>query len=280
MPTSMKTLVLFFSTTLAMCSSPNEKLNFGDVAPEFEVADASYDMAPQESMEMITQPIEKKVVKTGNLSFESQDLEKDYQLIMSLCKQMGGYVDYENHENNDYQKSYDMNIKVPAANYDSLIKKISSNVWRLQTMNTHLEDVTMRYYDLQARIENQKALETRYRELLKKATTVSEMLEIERNLNTVQQEIEIQTGKFKYLSGQISHSALQIRFYQRLQTDVAAYDDSFLTRIGNALKHGWRGFLSFIVSIVYGWPYFLVLIALIFGIRKWRKRAKATSQDS
>lgn len=277
----MKALLsILFSTTLAMCGSPNAGMQFaeaGDASASFDdisVMKTDYEMSPQESLEQTPEPITKKVVKTGNLTFRSQDLDKDYKMILHIAAQLGGFIDYENQENSDYQKSYELVVRVPAAVYDTLVSQISKNVWHLQNMSSNIEDVTLRYYDLQTRIENQKALEIRYKELLKKANNVSEMLEIERNLNAVQQEIELLTGKFKYLSSQISHSTLRIHGYEVKETDQSNYEMGFWAKIGYALKDGWQGLQSLTVNLVSGWPYFLIIFGGIFWVYKWRRRKK------
>jgi hypothetical protein len=82
-----------------------------------------------------------------------------------------------------------LTIRVPSIVYDTLYSTFSSIAFRLDSKYSNVKDVTERYYDIKTRIKNKKALEQRYVELLKKASAIKDILEIEKNLNDVRTQI-------------------------------------------------------------------------------------------
>jgi len=219
-------------------------------------------------------PLEKKIIKTSGLTYRVENTKDEYLRIGELLKKYDAYIGSES-ENKGYDRiNYNLNIKVSPQYFDVLISELTKdkkldNKW----MNT--DDVSERYYDLEARIENKKKLEIRYQEILKQASKVSDILEVERNLNQVRSEIESLQGQFKFLNHQINYSSIDISFYELIPYE---YDQEqrpgFGTRILNALSGGWNGFLSFTVFAVTLWPFALLTFLLILFIRRMRRRNK------
>jgi hypothetical protein len=124
-------------------------------------------------------------------------------------------------------------------------------------------------------LKNKKSLEERYRDLLIKAETVKDILEIERNINQVRTEIEQLEGQFRYLSQQISYSTLHVNFYELLPYQYNEHNrPGFGARLLSGLNSGWQGFLSFIVGLFSIWPFVLLGIGGIVLVRRWRKKRK------
>jgi hypothetical protein len=220
-------------------------------------------------------PVEKKIRKSGSISFQSQNLDKDYAQIKSLMPRYKAYIENENQSNDQYRRNYQLSIRVEGAYFDSLLNAISSLAWRVEFKNATTDDVTERYYDLKTRIENKKALEQRYRELLAKANDIKDVLEIEKNINEVRTDIEMMQGQFNYLSSQIQYSSLDVQFYEELPYALnPTQKKGFGNRIANALANGWNGLLTILVGLVTLWPFYLVGIGIFLLISYLRKKGK------
>jgi hypothetical protein len=220
-------------------------------------------------------PVEKKIRKSGSISFQSQNLDKDYAQIKSLMPRYKAYIENENQSNDQYRRNYQLSIRVEGAYFDSLLNAISSLAWRVEFKTANIDDVTERYYDLKTRIENKKALEQRYRELLAKANDIKDVLEIEKNINEVRTDIEMMQGQFNYLSSQIQYSSLDVQFYEELPYALnPTQKKGFGNRIANALANGWNGLLTILVGLVTLWPFYLVGIGIFLLISYLRKKGK------
>lgn len=157
----------------------------------------------------------------------------------------------------------------------NIYSSLSSLAFHLDNRYSNIGDVSARYYDLETRIKNKKALEQRYIKLLEKASVIKDILEIEKNLNEVRTEIEGLQGQFNYLQKQVNLSTINLSFYEILPY---VYDSSERRGLGarvlSALGNGWQGFLSFLVGITTLWPFVILFTGGIFLFRKLRRIRK------
>lgn len=275
-------LFLVLSFIIAACSN-NESVdtlgyggNQGDVtlSAEMEAVPLAKTASPNSDSPLSSPDISQKMVSSGGINFQSEDIEKDYSQIKGMLAGYKAYLENENQSNDNYRKSYMLSVRVPSDHYDSLLNAISGMAHRVENKYSNVDDVTERYYDLQSRIENKKELEKRYRDILSKAKQVKDILEIERNLNEVRSEIESMQGQFNYLSKQVQFSLIQVQFYEELPYELnSPKKKGFWVRISNALDNGWQVFLTVFVGLVTLWPFYIAGI-LVFVLVVYLKRRK------
>ncbi|MBL7886326.1 MAG: DUF4349 domain-containing protein [Flavobacterium sp.] len=248
-----------------------EKSDYGQevnaVASEVveEVVDAA--TPPVNSIEKIDQ----KIIKTGNLRFETSDMEETFVELQHLIKKHKAIVQNDSEEKTNNTVNRYLTLRIPNQNFDSFITELSSGVHYFDLKNISVDDVTEEYIDVASRIKTKKALEERYLELLKKANKVSEMLEIERELASIREEIEAKEGRLKYIQNSVSMSTINVEFYKVMERKVGA-SVSFGTKFVNALKSGFNGISTFFLWVIEVWPFIIILVALIFYIRKRFKK--------
>ncbi len=278
-----KTLKLLGIPTLALflmavgCDGGNsDSAELMDLGMAMEEADrSSFRSASPVQTKEESVSIEQKLIKSGNIEFQSKDISIDYEKIKSLLPAYQAYIEGENQSRSDYRITYNLTIRVPAISYDSLFGDVTSIAYKLDNKNSNIQDVTERYYDLENRIKNKKVLEERYRDLLDQATEIKDILEIERNLNQVRTEIEGLEGQFRYLSKQIGYSTLSVSFYEVLPyTFDGDQRPGFGARVLNALDNGWQGFLTFLVGVTSLWPFVILFFILRYLFRKLNIRWK------
>lgn len=278
----MKILLFIAILFSAACNTPNDEIY--EVADEEVYADFEEllkvpvtEQPPTPTQANVSEQITKKTIKTGGIDFESENIDQDYKAIRQLLPDFNAYIESENQSKTTQQINYYLTIRVASNNYDSLFNSLTHLANRLDNKYSNIEDVTERYYDLKTRIKNKKALEQRYIELLDKALEVTDIIEIEKNLNEVRTEIERLEGQFNYLSKQLNFSTIQLSFYEVLPY---SYDSiqrkSFGARLLNALDNGWQGFLTFLIGFTSLWPFIFVIAGGIYlfkkGRSKWKKK--------
>lgn len=223
-------------------------------------------------------PQEQKLIKEALLRFETQDLEKTYKTITKFVLQNNGYI-----QDDEASKSYNqftrrLNIRIPTDKFQKTVDSIASNVTYFDTKEITSKDVTEEFIDLEARLKAKETLETRYLELLKKANTVTEILEIERELSSIREEIESKQGRLKYLQNKVSLSILTVEFYKT--TSESGVTVSYGQKMWNAIASGFDGLSFFFLGILYVWPFILIFLILIFILRRWLKRSKKRNNPS
>ena len=215
--------------------------------------------------------VEQKIIKTGSVRFETNDIEKTYQQVFLAAKKYKSNIQNDS-EGKEYGSIYKrMTVRVPSQNFDLFLNEISQGVTFFDTKEVSAEDVTEQYIDIEARLIAKKRLENRYLELLKKATKVIEILEIEKQLSAIREEIESKQGQLLYLQNQISMSTITIEFYKTVAENEGA-TISYGSKIWNGIVSGFNSFSDFLISLISVWPFLIVSAVVIYGIKKWLKR--------
>ncbi|MBL3658268.1 DUF4349 domain-containing protein [Fulvivirga sediminis] len=270
-------IILFFVACSAENSAKyevneNSEVEFEDA---LEIPATERATRPAQQQQAPAEEKTRKLIKTGGLDFQSEDIDKDYQKIRALLPKYNAYIEHETQLKDPYRITFDVTIRVPSAVYDTLYSSLTSLAYRVDNRHSNVEDATMKYYDLLARISNKKALEARYVSLLKKASKIKDIMEIEEKLNETRVDIEQLQGQFNYLSKQVSYSTIHLKFYEIIPYEASEYkEDGFGTKLLKAFKSGWEGLLSFLVALAVIWPFILVLVSGIFLFRKLRTRNK------
>lgn len=217
--------------------------------------------------------ISQKIIKQASLRFETNDLEETYKQIQTAVKQSQGKVQSDS-EGKDYGTLYrNITIRVPSQNFDNFINTISKGISYFERKEITAEDVTEQYIDLTTRLKNKRKLEERYLQILQKATKISEILEIEKQISIIREEIEAKEGQLKYLESRVSESTVTIEFFKNLP-EQEAVQLSYGSKVWTAIKSGFFSLSSFFISIISIWPFIIIIVVLAYFIRKRIKRKK------
>jgi hypothetical protein len=255
----------------------------GGSGNSYDSSEAVVESVPQEVYEEISlkksvdqtnnTPIEQKIIKTGNLSFETTDIEQTFQLIQTQVKQLNGYI--QNDRTSRYGERYErsLSVRIPVTRFESFVDTLEQHVKVFDQKEINAQDVTEEFVDLQARLKAKRALEERYLQLLAKANNIKDMLEIERQLAQIREEIEAREGRLKYLEKQVAFSTLHISFYEMVSVKHAP-SQSYFNRMGRALSGGFNGLGEFFLLMLRLWPMWLIGIGLLIFVRKRMKSKK------
>lgn len=250
----------------------------GDSSKSEPYSEANYEIVVEDAvktsnMQMPAIPAddyEQKLIKESYLRFETQDLDKTYNQIIHFVKQNNGYIQNDNSSKN-YNRIYKtLTIRIPTINFEKTIDSIENNVKFFDEKRISSKDVTEEFIDLEARLKAKQTLEKRYLDLLIKAKNVKEILEIERELSKIREEIESQQGRLKYLQNRVSLSTLNVDFYK--VTSETGITISYGTKMWNAIRSGFNGISMFFLGLLQIWPFLLILIITTLWFRKWYKK--------
>ncbi|MEC4054444.1 DUF4349 domain-containing protein [Myroides odoratimimus] len=274
MKKTLKLLTLMLFIALASCSKSAEYGETSAVALEdISTTDAAAETtaeAPQstDSTQDITVP-ERMIVKEGNIRFETSNAQETRANIVASSKKLNGYLSQDTSNVYGNRTEHTIVIRVPAKNFETLLEGVTQTATKVDSKNINALDVTEEFIDVEARIKTKKEIEERYKELLKRANTIDDILRIERELGALRADIESFEGRLKYLKSRISLSTLTVTFYEKGESTTG-----FGYEISSAFGSGWSNLLSFVIGLFYIWPFILISIGLIFIIRRIRKRRK------
>lgn len=231
------------------------------------------DVDPTEPIADPSPVINRKIVRNATLEFKVTDFRASAKHINALVESFGGMIsaEEESRENNALRSQ--MTIRVPAARFDRFLDTLLHESVYTATKHITAEDVTKQFVDTEARIRNQKATETRYRELLKQARNVKDVLEVEEQLRTIREEVEIQEAELRELKNNVALSTISLTFYQ--DTEAASAPESpYLSRIWGNLKGGFGLIGGFFLGLAYLLPILAVLGSIGWAVSRWLRQRR------
>lgn len=273
-----KFLIFAACVMLSSCYQTKTETTEEVVAPTEEVAYAATDQAVNASEVAMPAPavpdstIEQKIIREANLRFQTTDMDETYGQVVAAAKKYKAQIqnDAETKEYNTLTRT--LTIRIPNGSFDAFLTDAGKGVSYFDRKEISSQDVTEQYIDTDARLKAKKKLEARYLELLSKANKVSEMLEIEEKLSAVREDIEAKEGQLRYLQNRVAMSTVTLEFYKVTQTQ-SGVTMSFGARLWNAVTEGFESISSFFLELIGNWPIILILVGLIFWLRrKFRKR--------
>ncbi len=256
-------VVLFLAATYSCSQSQNLS-----ETPSDTMSEKSVDTNKTEITEENT-TVERKIIKKGEITFETKNSTETRAIITKNISELKGYVSEDNIFDYKDKIQYRITIRVPAGNFELLLDRISQNVAKIDNKNVNTLDVTEEFIDVEARIKTKKEIENRYKELLKQANKVEEILAIEKEIGSLRTEIESVEGRLKYLEDKISYSTLTVVFYEKTSSPFG-----FNSKMGQALKSGWTNLLWFFVALTNLWPFIIIGLATIFIYKRYKKNKK------
>lgn len=222
---------------------------------------------------------ELKLVKTADLSCEVDDVEEGFEEVYAVATAEKAIVVATSRSVAEEGYVFgSITLKVHPSRFDETIKALRG-VGQPLSENTTTEDVTQEYVDLQARLENAEAARGRYLEILATRTgAVSDVLEVEREIERVTENIERLKGELRYFDSRIGLSTVVINLEEPHAAVPAGY--VFGKAIKEAFRIAVRIFIYIIQAVIVLVPFIVILIVLVLIIRLiiWffeRRRRKA-----
>ncbi|WP_430614672.1 DUF4349 domain-containing protein [Flavobacterium sp. JP2137] len=220
--------------------------------------------------------VETKIIKTGTIRYEVKDLEKSFSSLNKQIQANGGFIQNDHSGNQSNYAYRTIIVRIPSKNFDLLLDSIGKEVAYFDTKTITATDVTEEFIDVEARLKNKKTLENRYLELLGKTQQIAEILEIEKSLSTIREEVESVQGRLNYLKNQVSYSTLTIEIYHSSASGTGI-TESYPLKMWQAVVSGFNSLSGFILGLLSLWPYLMITAAILVLVRKkvWKRRSKS-----
>ena len=166
----------------------------------------------------------RKLIRNATVELEIVSFDNAVQKITAFANEEHGYVattDSEKQANGKLKGQ--VIVKVLPENLDGFLQKIRS-LGELKNQTLGTEDVTKAYFDTDARLKNARVMEQRLIEMLKTKTgKVSDLLQVEKELGRVREEIEKMQGELKYWDSQVQFATVTISLAEKDVEEPAAF---------------------------------------------------------
>lgn len=230
----------------------------------------------QQSTPPIKQDWDKKIIKNASLNLEVKDYNSFSASLREKIKGLGGYTSQEEQSQSDYKIENSITVKVPVDQFDNAVVQLTANTEKINEKKITSQDVTTDFIDTKSRMESKKQVRLRYIDLLKQAKNMEEILNVQSEINSIQEEIESAAGRIEYLGHSSTFSTIRLTYFQILNSSAKDSDKpSFGTQLSNAFKTGWSWIGDLFIGLVSIWPLLLLIFtAVIFYKRSRPQKVK------
>lgn len=221
------------------------------------------------------------VIKTAHISIQVENHDSTVKRVQSIAEDYQGFIieSTVNVEQNG-AKTGRITLRTPSVKFTETLEAIKSLAFRVESETIRGNDVTEEFYDVQARLENKKRIEQRFRHILASAKTTTDILAAEESLGRVREEIERLEGRQKYLRDQLDLSTIYIFLQERQALEGAG----LFAKIGGGIRRGFSAIgevtATLFEVLIGGVPIWIFLAALIYFIIRFFKRRKSEPKNS
>lgn len=231
----------------------------------------------------------RKLIRTVSLSLETKEFDSVLTNLSTKTTELGGYIETSSVNGNSYShhstRYASYVIRIPADKLNEFVEVVSE-LGNVTQKNESVEDVTLRYIDVES---HKKALETeqeRLLELLSKAENMEEILTIESKLSDIRYEIENYESQLKTMDNQIDYSTVSVyvdEVERVTDTGEKGFFEEIKERFGNSLYIVARGIRGLVIGILGSLPILIVcggvIAVVVIVVRKILKKRNMRKED-
>ncbi len=218
------------------------------------------------------------IIRTATASIQVDSLEPAVALVTQLAERVGGYVAGSGiATGKDRLRQAFIEVKIPAQRFDDVVAGLTP-IGKLESVNVNSQDVGEEFVDVTARMDNARRLERRLIDLLATRTgKLKDVLDVERELARVREEIDRYEGRIRYLQAHTAMSTLSVTVHEPLPV-VGEAGHSIM---GEAFTQAWRNFVVLMSLAVQSLGVILPLGLVAGGAwlvtRRWRLGRQRTA---
>jgi len=218
------------------------------------------------------------VVQESNLSLVVKNVRQSVDQIISKATEAGGYMVSSNLNQPEEAPFANVVVRIPADKLDQVLEYYRSLAIKVSSEYLQGYDVTDQYLDIETRLNRLRRTQAKFEQLLDQATNFDQILQAQREILSLQDQIDNYTGQQHYLE----QTAKLAKLTLYLSTDELAlpYSPSDTFRPLVTFKLAVRSLVLTVRSVikliiwmaVYGIIWIPAILLFIFVRRWWLKR--------
>lgn len=237
-----------------------------------------------------------KIIYTVSISLEAEDAAKAIDAIGAEAESIGGYVSGSSYTKSDNTAYGTITLRIPPEKLESFTANLGT-YGSVLSSNMGSQDVTAEYTDLESRLKNAQAQEVQLLAIMQQAVKIEDILAVRKELNSVQEEIEVIKGQLRYYDNLVGYSTVTISVTQPTpEPESPEIDENagLLARwsssyIWKNIQKGFNNSVNFLVNaggfMAIALSYILIpaaivaaiVMVIVFGAR-WNRRRIASQK--
>jgi hypothetical protein len=208
----------------------------------------------------------RKLIRRADLRLQAPNPEAAEPLVLAAMEQYGAYSATTEIQENS--RSY--TIRVPERAFQPLLDALKG-MGRMLYRSESAEDVTLKYYDLEGRLQTKQELRTTFQRYLGTAKTIEDIMAVETRIMELQNEIDWMGTELRSLANLVEYATISLEI--RGPPSAAVYakptlGERFSALFGSFGDYASSALLILLGILVYGIPLLGILLLwywLFFG---------------
>jgi hypothetical protein len=207
--------------------APAKAASEAESSSESEPQEMAVMAAPPETTPSTAPPpalANRKLIRNATVDLEIVSFDQAVQKITALANEEKGYVATTSSEKQENGKlKGEIVVKVLPENLDRFLQKLRG-LGELKNQTLGTEDITKNYFDTEARLKNARVMEQRLVEMLKrKSEDINDLLQVEKELGRVREQIEQMQGELKFWDSQVQFATVTISLAEKDMEEPAKF---------------------------------------------------------
>lgn len=308
-------LLACFIVTLSACGKKEDPaaLNQGDYAAE----SAKVESAAAPSAHSVQQQLsssantysdsERQFIRKADVKFRVKDVYQSALAIEDIVGNLGGFVEKNTIQSNidrehterisdgkalkltAYTLNGELTVRVPSAKTQEFLRLIAGQIAFLDQRNFTAQDAQFELLRQKLGIKRNQESQQQLGHIVEESGKIDKKADVIVAQNDAKGARDEAIVTEKEFADQVAFSEIKLALYQHTQVNQTEVPDvssafelsspGFFYRLGQSFKSGWHWGLETLIDLTKIWPFWLVLLASIVLIRKWRQRSKTTAQN-
>ena len=155
---------------------------------------------------------DRKVISTAFISLEVDAVQDAAAQARVIAESLGGFVEQMSLSGSEEDRRASITLRVPQDQFRAALGRLEA-LGKLRDQDLGSEDVSELFIDLEAQHKSALRKEQSLLSLLEKATNVSEILSIERELARVRSDIERLQGRLNFLERRVDLATIRVSLF-------------------------------------------------------------------
>ena len=252
------------NSTMTMAETTAASAQAGDALTEDELSGTASEDTP----------VSRKLIKNVNLSLQTTEYDAVVSNIRQRVAEVQGYIEQSDAHDSGYYgraaRSMNMTVRVPNDRLDAFLETALTGA-KVTNRSESTQDITLRYTDLEARVETLEVERDRLMELLAEADSIESIIALESRLSDIRYELESIKSSLRVYDNQVAYSTVWIDL-QEVQVLQETKEATFAERVSAKFRQNLLDLMDtvtdLLIDIISNLPGIILFILVIVAIVK------------
>jgi hypothetical protein len=199
------TALLLLSSACSTYRSTLSRAPVADAVAARDVSDQTT-VSQDNAAAQAGQGIGRLLIRKASMLLEVENPEVVARRVATMTASLGGYIEQSRESSGG---GVHIKVRVPAGMLEEAMDSVAT-MGRVEKRQISADDVTEQVVDLGARIATRRVIRDRLRALLERASSIEDVITVERELARVQGELDVLERRLEYLRGSSAMAELSV----------------------------------------------------------------------